>query len=257
MIQLSYDGSFAGFLTAVFEAYEHKYDDCGIVRLKAMQGLSLAGNHSVATDPAKARRVLSGLEAKLSRGMMKSFYWCFLSELPEIETVMLQFCRYVFASRQNVEGDFGNPHVLMVAQTAKKVGREKHRFEAFVRFERTDNDLYFAPVNPDFNVLPVIAPHFVRRYPSQSWVIYDTRRRYGIHYDKGSETLDEVMFEAESGFSVLAGMTDDPGEARSRNLWRAYFGSINIGERKNTKLHLRHMPKRYWKYLVEKTPERE
>ncbi|WP_241280121.1 DUF4130 domain-containing protein [Chryseobacterium cucumeris] len=35
-------------------------------------------------------------------------------------------------------------------------------------------------------------------------------------------------------------------------LWQRYFTKTNIVERKNMKLHIQHVPKRYWKYLTEK-----
>ena len=37
-------------------------------------------------------------------------------------------------------------------------------------------------------------------------------------------------------------------------LWQQYFSSVNIKARKNTKLHIQHMPRRYWKFLTEKQP---
>ena len=45
-------------------------------------------------------------------------------------------------------------------------------------------------------------------------------------------------------------------ETDYQELWKAYFKSVDIPERRNLKLHLQHVPKRYWKYLVEKQPER-
>ena len=41
-------------------------------------------------------------------------------------------------------------------------------------------------------------------------------------------------------------------EINYQNLWKEYFDHTNIKERKNTKLHLQHVPKRYWRYLTEK-----
>jgi len=35
-------------------------------------------------------------------------------------------------------------------------------------------------------------------------------------------------------------------------LWKKYFKSMAIEERKNLKLQQQNMPKKYWKYLVEK-----
>ncbi|WP_340696552.1 DUF4130 domain-containing protein [Flavobacterium gyeonganense] len=37
-------------------------------------------------------------------------------------------------------------------------------------------------------------------------------------------------------------------------MWRRYFSSVTIESRKNMKLHIQHMPKRYWKNLIEKIP---
>jgi len=43
-------------------------------------------------------------------------------------------------------------------------------------------------------------------------------------------------------------------EFEFQTLWQDYFKSTNIVSRKNMKLHIRHVPKRYWKYLSEKQP---
>ena len=40
-----------------------------------------------------------------------------------------------------------------------------------------------------------------------------------------------------------------------QQLWQQYFSSVNIVARKNMKLHIQHMPRRYWRYLVEKPPK--
>ena len=42
------------------------------------------------------------------------------------------------------------------------------------------------------------------------------------------------------------------GEESYSEWWRAYFKATNIVERKNRKLHLQHVPRRYWQYLTEK-----
>ena len=47
----------------------------------------------------------------------------------------------------------------------------------------------------------------------------------------------------------------DEQEDLYQSLWQTYFDSVNIKARKNMKLHIQHMPKRYWKYLIEKQPK--
>ena len=90
--------------------------------------------HVVNTDPGKSERVWNKLDQKLSGISMNQFYKAFLSEIPGIENNLLRYVQYVNASKYSVENDYSHPDVLMIKQTAKKVDREKHRMEAFVRF---------------------------------------------------------------------------------------------------------------------------
>ena len=79
--------------------------------------------------------------------------------------------------------DYSDSTVLHISQLARKVGREKHRMEAFVRFQLTKDNIYFANIEPDFDVLPLISKHFRDRYADQQWLIYDVKRKYGIYYN--------------------------------------------------------------------------
>jgi probable DNA metabolism protein len=174
--------------------------------------------------------------------------------LPGIENSIFQLIKYVFSSSQNIESDYGNTYVLEIAKVARSVNREKHRFEAFVRFENIGDKLFYAPIDPDYNVLPLIIPHFKSRYANQDWIIYDTKRKYGVHYNQQTEQINEAIidFEMETNKLTPTGISFDPDEKLYQGLWQNYFKSVNIPIRKNTKLHLQHVPKRYWKYLVEK-----
>ena len=126
--------------------------------------------------------------------------------------------------------------------------------EAFVRFRLTKDDIYFASIEPDFNVLPLIEKHFKRRYADQKWVIYDIKRGYGLFYDL--ETVELINMDFPENFNFTK--TDDAffatQEFEFQKLWQDYFKATNIASRKNMKLHIRHVPKRYWKYLSEKQP---
>ncbi|MEM1124738.1 MAG: TIGR03915 family putative DNA repair protein, partial [Bacteroidota bacterium] len=132
------------------------------------------------------------------------------------------------------------------------IGREVHRMHAFVRFQKTKDDIYTALIEPDFNVLPLIGDHFEKRYPIMQWLIYDVKRHYGIFYD-----LSKVNFFTfdSSDHQRLTHLSREILSVEEKNyqiLWKSYFDSVNIPERNNAKLHLQHVPKRYWKYLTEK-----
>ncbi len=252
MVSLIYDGTYAGFLTAVFEVYERRLSEVSIVISNRLQPGMFGACYQILTDVEKAKRVIKGLEGKISASAKKKLSDSFLSELPVCEKMLLQYLRHVFSSKVNIEYDYSNPAVLFVDETAKKVHREKHRMEAFIRFELTKDGIFYAICQPDFNVLPLIEKHFRLRYADQRWLIYDGRRKYGLFYDLTKTEMIEMTFESEnnSGSDVSAVYNHD--EKLYQELWQHYFKSINIAARKNTKLHIRHMPQRYWKFLTEK-----
>lgn len=244
-----YDGTFEGFLTVVFEVYEYKMAQPEIGRGNVTSGSLFGDVHLVQTNSEKAKRVLAKLEQKISRTAMTQLYKSFLSELKGMEDVLLRYVQYVIAGKHGIENDYGHPDVLMVQQTSKKVHREKHRMEAFVRFQLTKDGLYYAIVQPDYNVLPLIATHFKERYTDQRWLIYDGIRKYGLYYDLNE--VSEVTIDFNESGSGTANVYDEQ-EGLYQELWKQYFDSVNIKARKNTKLHIQHVPRRYWKYLIEK-----
>ncbi|WP_207429456.1 TIGR03915 family putative DNA repair protein [Pedobacter sp. SYSU D00535] len=250
MTILVYDGTWPGFLSCVFEAYERKLTELQISSELRFQASLLDTPITIITEEAKARRVWSGLQKRLSGQALRQLYHCFLSEIPMIENTLFEYIRLAFAW-EGVEKAFTKASVLRVSQVAKMVYREKHRMEAFVRFQLTTDGIYYATIEPDFNVLPILRSHFEKRYADQKWLIYDLRRKYGIFYDL--EEVEEIQLErGSSGTEASSIFSED--EAAYQTLWKDYFEHVNIKERKNMKLHLRHVPRRYWKYLTEKAP---
>jgi probable DNA metabolism protein len=161
--------------------------------------------------------------------------------------LFFRYIKLIFEKGSAIEHDYRQPEILKVKEINKQIHREVHRMHAFVRFQKTTDDLYYATVVPDFNVLPLIGEHFEKRYSDQHWMIYDSKRHYGLYYDQQQTMM------VEWGDEQLQRQPEFVTEEEAyEGLWRNYFQSVNITERKNVKLHLRHMPKRYWKHLTEK-----
>ncbi|MBC2845160.1 TIGR03915 family putative DNA repair protein [Winogradskyella flava] len=251
---LTYDGTFDGFLSAVFHVFEHKTGHVNIQNEFAAQNELFSDNETIITEESKANRVWKGLKAKLSTHGRCQLYYAFLSEQSGIENTLLDYIQYAFSRDRAVDKDYSHPSILKVAQMAKMVGREKHRMEAFVRFRLTKDHIYFANIEPDFNVLPLIQKHFKRRYADQKWVIYDIKRRYGLFYDLDKVDIVNMNFPVGFDFTKTDSDYFTEQEFEFQKLWQDYFKSTNIASRKNMKLHIRHVPKRYWKYLSEKQP---
>lgn len=254
MTEVIYDGTYEGWLTAVFEVYEYKLADIVFAKNETSGTLLFADSHLVVTDILKAKRVLDGLKQRLSPKGLLDIRKAFLSDLPKIEETMLQFAQHVFANSKNVEEDFSNNAVWGLRKASRLTGKEAHRMEAFVRFKLTKDHLYYAIIEPDCDVLPLIQSHFKNRYADQRWLIYDAKRKYGIYYDLDNVAAIELQFNVKLSSSKHLTEICDEKEEFFQNLWKRYFSSVTIESRKNMKLHIQHMPKRYWRNLIEKIP---
>jgi len=251
MTRLLYDGTFEGLLCAVFEIYERRLTHVKMEKSEAFTDALFEDKITIVTDERRAGRVLNGLRRKLSASGIQRLYIAHLAELQGDDDSIIGFMRYAFDSNQNIEEDYGNRYVLRISEIAQMMRRERHRMEAFVRFQKLKDDTFYAAVQPDFNVLPMLLKHFKNRYADQKCIIYDLKRNYGLYYDLHDVEYINLEFSAvNNSADVVAAFTEDEGIYQ--HLWKNYFHSVNIPARKNTKLHLRHIPKRYWKHLTEK-----
>jgi probable DNA metabolism protein len=251
MTELFYDGTFEGLLSAIFEIYERKLTLVKLQKGELYEGAMFEDALKIITNDAYALRVLKGLRQKLSSNGVQRLYIAHMAEMPNEENNIIGYIRYVFDSQQNIEDDYGNRFVMRISEIVRMMRREKHRMEAFVRFQKLKDETYYSAVEPEFNVLPLLIRHFRNRYTDQQWMIYDLKRNYGIYYDKHDTQFITLDFSTiNKPGDVISAYTED--ESIYQRLWKNYFHSVNIPARKNTKLHVRHIPKRYWKHLTEK-----
>lgn len=251
MTTLLYDGTFDGLFTAVFETFEYRYKDVEIAsRERFHQENIFADLHEVITQPDKSERVLNKLEQNIGKQGIYKLLKVFLSEDPDLENLILSAVKQsVKDAEKNILENFADSDILKISKICKSVDRERHRMTAFVRFEKMQDGVFFSKIDPDFNVLPLIRKHFKDRYQDQKWMIYDLRRNYGLLYDL--ETCGFFYHDEKINFNNDQQKFHDE-EKSYQVLWQRYFTKTNITERKNMKLHIQHVPKRYWKYLTEK-----
>ena len=249
-----YDGTFDGFLTVVFEIYASKRKPVQIVTEHRWQPGFFETPIHVVTDAARSERVWNGIAKRSNKRITRMFYLAFASELPDVEMTLYSYLEKLFADATGTYyKNLLDDHSFELYQIARKVSFEIHRFQGFVRFQETSDGLFFAAIEPDHDIVSFLAPHFARRYGSQSWVIYDRRRDKGIFWKKPDMheiTLTDKQFNTITGDILQQIKSED--EDLYRSLWKAYYKAINIPERKNTRLMLRLLPRRYWKYLPEK-----
>lgn len=248
-----FDGSIELLYCAVFEYFETKEKESVSLQVESFFQPSFLDEITlIGFDAQKFERVKQGIEKKVSANWQRKIIYAYLSESVEVYQHIFEFLIYVFSNKNAVYNNYGNANVIAIHNVAKSVSREKHRMEAFIRFEKALDGTFFQKINPDYNVLPLISTHFKNRYADQKWIIFDEKRNYGCIYNL--ETVEVVynpILEIESKTNVSTLLLDEQ-EMLYQQLWKDYFKATNIASRKNTKLHLQHVPRRYWKYLVEK-----
>jgi probable DNA metabolism protein len=252
MLYFIYDNTFEGLLTCVFEAFNRREFPQKIVREDIVLPL-FTESFRVITDEVKSERVLDALKKKISSSALRMLFVDFLSELDGIEIVIFRYIQKAVMAKTSIEVNFADADVLELSKIYKKVIREEERVRQFVRFQKTADNIYFAVIEPVYNVLLLTANFFKTRYADQQWIVYDVKRKYGLFYDLN--TVETVYFD-NLDISLTTGNINpeklDESELVFRDLWKDYLKAITIRERINPKLQRQHMPVRFWKYLTEK-----
>ncbi|MBU1108114.1 MAG: TIGR03915 family putative DNA repair protein [Candidatus Riflebacteria bacterium] len=249
---LRYDGSFYGLICALAPyLYRHQLPDVverENVRQPALiptdeepQMISTALAPGLACDPQAFR--LPGV----SRESWLNAWHAFLSEAPGIETMIARYLLLAIEKRGAVDTYLTDDRVRNINRFAHRVLAEKHRFMGLLRFRNIGQNLYYASINSDNFVLPLLAPFFVERFADQQWIIHDRRREVAAMYDLRVWTI----IERSAGDLP----EDSPEEDAAQRLWRCFFDSIAVRERLNLALQQKFIPKKYWSDLIE-TPGR-
>ncbi|MGM0619422.1 MAG: TIGR03915 family putative DNA repair protein [Bacteroidota bacterium] len=253
MLIYVYDSTFEGLLTCVFEGYSRKqFPDAVHPEGKQPEDL-FAERKQIKSDLEKASRVWKGIQNKLSAKNKQLPYHAFLSEEKGIEIKIFRFVRRLLSEKVNIETDYGDPDVMDILQTARKVKKEAMRMMQFVRFQQTKDGLYFCGIEPQYDVLPLVLNHFQNRFADQHWLLYDLSRNYGAFWNK--RKVEEVVLtsrEIDRNTGQVSENVLNESDAFYQTLWKSYFENINIKERKNLRLQRQQMPRRFWKYLTEK-----
>ena len=89
----------------------------------------------------------------------------------------------------------------------------------------------------------------LRSTKNERWIIYDEKRKIYALYD-----LKNISFFNEKDV-VSLNLTLENNEIFYENLWKTFFETISIKQRKNKKVQMNFMPRKYWKNMIEMEDE--
>ncbi len=243
-----YDGTWPGLLSVVFTLFSEKRPALSVVRDRRQVTDLFHELRDVESCDVQAARVQKRALKLVGAPRMRDLWYCYLAERAEVDRSLVEFFTMLFTG--GAIHDTRNVTVLGLRQWRKHVSHEKHQMEAFVRFQENTDGVWTATIAPAYDVLPLIATHFRKRYADMEWLIADKVRGYGIHHRHGK--VVPVQFIHETGNDLpTPHIVATANEASYVALWKTYFRSVDIPERRNSKLQMQHMPKRHWKHMVE------
>ncbi|MFP4064888.1 MAG: TIGR03915 family putative DNA repair protein [Bacteroidales bacterium] len=224
----TYDGTREGFFSVVFRAFEDRCSPSAIISRKNNQQMSLGEVVHVKTNREKASRVAKGINERVTERNARLVHLAFLVDEPEIPMLLW---RYLYKLFTDTSGTFHcnmlDEDVYAVTQQARRVRKEVHRFHGLVRFRETTGRLLVANIEPDHDIVMMLAPHFRTRMAEQQWVIYDMRRARGVWYD--TRVTRMVRFNPED-YEQRIGSGLSGGNAKCADSGGVDPGDIKCGE---------------------------
>ena len=98
-------------------------------------------------------------------------------------------------------------------------------------------------------MLPLLRRHFVERYNTEQFLLYDRTHKEALVYRPHQWVIVPV--------DELTLPPAGEKERQYRRLWKRFYDTVAIEGRYNPKLRMTHMPKRYWNTMTEFQQEEE
>jgi probable DNA metabolism protein len=237
-----------GLLGVVDEALERKELPASVE--DGREQLWLGEARMVLRDEARAERVLESFGTRAGGEALHTALRILLAEKPELDAALADYLLLGFHVGPAVVGFHHHPSVHAVNRMAQKVGMEIHRLTGILRFRELASGLFWAPVEPDFNVTWAVGRHFTTRLAQRHWMIHDIGRDTAVIWN--GKRLERVEVVSPLLGGELPEDLFSDREKATQALWREYFRSIAIPARLNPRQQARCLPRRYWKWLIEK-----
>lgn len=239
-VVFTYDGSYKGFLSLVFDAFSLKVMPSEIYTFDDMEP-SLLKVHTVITDEEHWKRVENAISNKLGKKAEKMIQRAFLYGECGKEAALLRYIKRGFDGGMKVLSQIGDLDINRVYKMVVSVNNEANALYGFVRFEEVNGAL-LSVIHPKHYVLPLLGNYFKQRIRNEVFMIYDENHGAAFIH-KGSQSAIVPVESLEK--------PEEGNDSFYVELWKTYYGHIAIDSRYNPRCRLAHMPKRFWEDLPE------
>lgn len=233
------DGSIESLYTALYNAYLTKVFPTDVVFGDVQLKFNLQ-TVEIQTDKTKADKVFNKIKLLLPYGELNKIYIALKSDDYSKFTVVFNYLKKTVDAGKCLSDKFTDVDVFNFDRLVSKVLLEAHRFKGFIRFSKTESGIYYAKYFPDNDVTSLILPHFISRYKNMPFIIHDLNHDVvSAHFNGKTKTVRKKInpLNIKDEFQTL---------------FKTYYDTVFIKERKNERLMRNFMPKRYHTYLPEK-----
>lgn len=241
-----YDGSFDSLLSLIFNLI---HNNIKVFDIKAENDyeLNLLDNfiHLKQDD-----KIINFYKRKISYQIIQAAYLVYLSNDVRKELIIYYFLKNALIYKNEIFHHKNLNCVLHAIRIIKYVKSEAHKLKGFLRFKLIKNNIYYAQMSPTNNVLSILALHFKKRFINEYFLIEDVGRNIFAFYDKNN-----IIYLNKENINNLD-LNIGEKELETEDLWKSFFKTIGIKERKNYKVQRNFMPKKYWNYIIEMEDEK-
>ncbi len=245
------EDSIEGVFSAIFEAYAKKCDpENTSIQIGETVNYELFATYiNTEADAVRTKKVTKTITKEFGEEIFLSFCRALATKDKEKGNAVY----HVFANglrlcnRKKAMENFADIYVNKVFTLNRFTNNEILHLEGFLRFQELENQVLFAKIGPNNNILTFLAPHFADRLPNENFIIYDDMRDLCVVHPAGKNWFlmsGEFLQSEEIGkFSKM--------EAAYQELFAFFCNNIAIKERKNLNLQRQMLPLHFQKYMVE------
>lgn len=239
---LIYEDTFISLLNLIAYLVQSKIKPANIKNTKYSPTLL---DNIIKLEIEENENIVKTMIESIGNAPFRLMYLVFLSTVENKELILYYFYLKALKYKEKIFYHRNLKCVDKAIKIANYVSHESHKYKGFVRFKDLKNHILYAEIEPANDILEIITPHFKTRLKNEYWIIKDVKRKIVAIYDK-----KKVFFCLEEEFTLKTTL-ESQTEMEFSELWKIFYKTIGIKDRKNERCRMNFMPKRFWKYMKE------